>query len=206
MKSDLVFMSSYRLWRKSDKDFLIIVHYAPGYSAYNPIERTWSPLSKALSGVVFSNLVPGEESPPFLQNITPEDETKKMKVVLDNAGANLCQIWNGLEIKDIPVEAVYKYCDHVDKIWNDFDDLKWYFDQTPMKVSREPEKKGFSKKELETVTRVKAKHDDAVRHCDRRNEFTLFLKCPPNAKRCEICMNAGAITATQPFYDLLEQN
>ena len=77
MKSDLVFMSSYRLWRKSDKDFLITVHYAPGYSAYNPIERTWSPLSKALSGVVFSNLVPGEEIPPFLQNIAPEEVFKR---------------------------------------------------------------------------------------------------------------------------------
>ena len=96
VKSDLVFMSNYRLWRKSGKDFLATMHYAPGYSAYNPFERAWSPLSKALSGVVFSNLVPGEVLPPFQQNLTAHEEEEKMKIVLDNAGANLCQIWNGL--------------------------------------------------------------------------------------------------------------
>ena len=41
----------YRLWKEHDLDTLIVMSYAPGYSAYNSIEHLRSVLSKALTGV-----------------------------------------------------------------------------------------------------------------------------------------------------------
>ena len=45
-------------------DMLDVCSYAARYSAYNPIEHLWSPLSKKLSGVQFSAKANGDSKPP----------------------------------------------------------------------------------------------------------------------------------------------
>ena len=50
----------FRLWRDTDLDMLVVCSYAARYSAYNPIEHLWSPLSKELSGVQFSSKATGD--------------------------------------------------------------------------------------------------------------------------------------------------
>ena len=39
-----------------DLDILILSSYAPGHSRHNPIERSWAPLSKWLTGITHDNL------------------------------------------------------------------------------------------------------------------------------------------------------
>ena len=46
----------YRLFKKLDADILVVMIYAARYSAFNPIEYCWSPLSNKFSGVIFSAL------------------------------------------------------------------------------------------------------------------------------------------------------
>ncbi|CAH3118707.1 unnamed protein product [Porites lobata] len=40
-----------RLWRDLNLDILILTSYAPGHSRYNPIERSWAPLSRWLTAL-----------------------------------------------------------------------------------------------------------------------------------------------------------
>lgn len=52
-----------RLWRDCNLDMLVATSFAARYSAYNPIEHLWSPLSKRLTSVRLS-AVDGEDSLP----------------------------------------------------------------------------------------------------------------------------------------------
>jgi len=51
-----------RLFRKFDLDMLIIVHLAPGFSAYNPVERLMSSLSQVLCNQTISSTVHGKNN------------------------------------------------------------------------------------------------------------------------------------------------
>ena len=50
----------YRLFKELDYDMLSVSTYTARYSAYNPIERAWSPLSHMLAGVIFSPKMEGD--------------------------------------------------------------------------------------------------------------------------------------------------
>ena len=54
-------------------EMLSVLTHAARYSAFNPIEHLWSPLSNALAGVILPSCVPGEE------------HRSKEKIVFDNA-------------------------------------------------------------------------------------------------------------------------
>ena len=140
------------------------------------------------------------------QNIGQQEQIRKLKIVLDNAGANLCQIWNGMNIKDIPVESVYKKCDDSVQEWDDLDELKWYFNQAPSKIVQ-PENKGYTKTELDRIARIRAEYLDGVRHADRRNGALIFMECPPGTQRCKECtQNSGTgNVAAQPLYDFYKK-
>ena len=71
-----------------------------------------------------------------------------------------------MKVKDIPVNSVYKPCDHQNEIWSDIEEVRWYFDQAPTKVSITPERKGYSEEELGIIRKIRKEHIDAVRHCD----------------------------------------
>ena len=49
----------FRLWRDAGLDMLVVCSYSARYSAYNPIEHLWSPLSKKLCGVQLSSKASG---------------------------------------------------------------------------------------------------------------------------------------------------
>lgn len=86
----------YRLFKKLDADILGVMTYAARYSAFNPIEHCWSPLSDKLSGVTFSPLENEDDaSAPALQSGLSKDELKeKEKVVFDRAMKSLTEISN----------------------------------------------------------------------------------------------------------------
>ena len=170
------------------------------------LESYWKdmgPLSKHLAGVIFSNTLLGETLPPFEQDdLTEEEQSSKLKQVLDNAGASLCGIWNEISLKDIPVESVYKCCDHVDELFHDLDDLKWYLNLAPSKI-RNAEKYNFSPEQLAMIQKYRTEHMQYVNHADRRLASLIFSKCccaREPSKYCPRCKMSPYREGSAPFF------
>lgn len=52
-----------RLWRDLNLNISILTSYAPGHSCHNPIEHSWAPLSKWLTGVTIPIALEGKTFP-----------------------------------------------------------------------------------------------------------------------------------------------
>ena len=55
----------FRLWKVCNLDMLCITSFAARYSAYNPIEHLWAPLSKKLCSVRLSPVAEVDEKAPY---------------------------------------------------------------------------------------------------------------------------------------------
>ena len=76
-------------WEVQKLDVLVVQCFAPGHSRFNPIERSWSFLTKCIVGVNLPVKI------PELNYIIPkEKEHDKWNVVLDNAVQELCKFWH----------------------------------------------------------------------------------------------------------------
>ena len=75
----------YRQFKELNLDMLSVSTYAARYSAYNPIEHAWSPLSNLLAGVFFSSKMEGDSKPPCQQSLTTEQIKEKEYCVFDKA-------------------------------------------------------------------------------------------------------------------------
>ncbi|KAJ8048027.1 hypothetical protein HOLleu_00183 [Holothuria leucospilota] len=75
------------------------MHYfiCPGYSAYNPIEHLWAPLSKHLTGAILPDHLDGELAPTKQTHLSAEQLRKKEGDVFDNAMETLNGYWEGKE-------------------------------------------------------------------------------------------------------------
>ena len=67
----------FRLFQELNFDLLSVSTYAARYSACNPIEHAWSPLSNLLAGVVISPKLEGDSKPPFDQRNLSADKVKE---------------------------------------------------------------------------------------------------------------------------------
>ena len=66
---------------------------AARYSAYNPVEHLWSPLSKCLTSVRLSAVATGDDKPPCqIGGLSAEVRKEKIAEVFDNVIANVCNI------------------------------------------------------------------------------------------------------------------
>ena len=108
--SELNALYFYRLFRKLNLDMLSVFSYAARYSAFNPVEHLWSPLSNHLSGVVFSARLEGESKAPSQQSGLSNDEIKeKEKAVFDKALQELSQHWKDINFDGFPVKVEKVY-------------------------------------------------------------------------------------------------
>ena len=83
-----------RLWGDNRLDVLVATSYAARFSAFNPIEHLWSPLSKKLNGVTLSAVAPGDlKSPCQISGISNEERSQKEVEVFDRAIDQLCQTY-----------------------------------------------------------------------------------------------------------------
>ena len=88
------------LWEFLKLDTLIIQCYAPGHSRFNPIERTWSLLTKCIVSVVLPVQI--EE----LNYVVPKDsEHEKWNVILDKAVEECGKFWHGSFYDGFPVSV-----------------------------------------------------------------------------------------------------
>ena len=97
-----------RLWKQCNLDILCVCSYAPRYSAYNPIEHLWSPMSKKINSVWFSVIAEGDDKPPCkIAGITSEEVCRKENEVFDRAMSDLCTLWDGAVFKNNKVLPVH---------------------------------------------------------------------------------------------------
>ena len=90
-----------------------VLTYAARYSARNPIEHLWSPLSNALAGVILPSCVPGESLPPAKQSTkmqTPEESRSKEKIVFDNAMSTCSAHWKYMTFDNFPINVHIVKC------------------------------------------------------------------------------------------------
>ena len=93
-----------RLWKECNLDLLCICSYAAHYSAYNPIEHLWAPMSKRLASVMFSAVAKGDAKPPCHLTGLSAEEKKKEAEVFDQAISELCSVhWKGAEFNTFEI-------------------------------------------------------------------------------------------------------
>ena len=71
IESQKTFYYYRRFFMKSGLDAFGMGSGGGGYSAFNPIERSWAPVSKQLSSVYLSDKLPGEDEAPIKQSTNP---------------------------------------------------------------------------------------------------------------------------------------
>ena len=117
-------MFFFRLWRDAD---LNVCSYAARYSAYNPIEHLWSPLSKKLSGVQFSSKAIGDTKPPCqLPGLTAEERSLKEAEVFDTAINDLCSVhWADITFDGYPCHPQHIKCiNELASMYSDHDNVQ----------------------------------------------------------------------------------
>lgn len=97
-----------RLWRDCDLDLLIITSFAARYSAYNPIEHLWSPLSKKLSSVRLSAVDDGDQQPPCrTSGLSDTERREKEARVFNRAITDICEgYWKDVTFDGFQVKTV----------------------------------------------------------------------------------------------------
>jgi hypothetical protein len=88
-------MSYGYLWMHLGLDILVIQCYAPGCSRFNPVERTWSFLTKCLVGVRLDDEIDG--------NVPSETESKLWDQILDRAVDDCGRFWDGKKFAGFPI-------------------------------------------------------------------------------------------------------
>ena len=86
VKGVLNLMSLGCLWKNLNLDVLVIQCYAPGHSRFNPIERSWSQLTKWLCGVIL---------PVDIDGVIPKErDHESWAKVLDEAATLCAKFWH----------------------------------------------------------------------------------------------------------------
>ena len=145
-------------------DFLSVSTYAARYSAFNPIEDLWSPLSDMLAGVVFSPKLDGDTKPLCLQSqLSPDELREKEYAVFDNAISELSTFWKEAKFDGFPIQIEKIICGNDNLKWNDFENVKRFF-KAPVR-------------DLSKYKELMVECNKMFRHLDRHLNEIVFVKC-----------------------------
>ena len=182
-----------RLWRDNNLDVLVATSFAARFSAFNPIEHLWSPLSKKLDGVTFSAVAPGDSKPPSqISGISDEERSQKEAEVFDKAIDQLCQTyWADATFDGYPVFRRIIPC--LSSSCGEYDDYNAVheFIRAPIRDLESSQSQKFSK-ELRFM----------IKHMDRRHNELIFIKCEDHD--CNHCQQSP-VQAKRAFQFLKEQ-
>ena len=155
----------YRLFKKLDADILDVMTYAARYSAFNPIEHLWAPLSNRLSGVVFSQTIERETVAPAQQSSLDEASLiEKESVVFDTAMKSIRDDhWNDLEFDNFEMNLDIVECNHDQLLFNDY------------KQAKAAMKSGI--RNLHNHSSIINEFKEMHKHADRHLNEIIFTKC-----------------------------
>ena len=162
-----------RLFKQCKLDALLVTSYCPWHSALNPVERLWSPCTRALTSVSIPANLPGKLPPCQQRQLSTDDRVAKEKTVFNNVMALINHYWENTKYADkrITLSAIPSGSDE-----GPFSD----FGQVHAAVSS-------------SATRLRedrAVYDElkfVMRHMDRRIGMVLFAKCTDPA--CQHCVS-----------------
>ena len=177
-KSTPNLMNFGRLWRDLNLDILILTACAPGHSRLNPIERSWAPLSKWLTGVTLPIALEGKASPWVEFAGLSDDEIRKRKAeVLDEACSKCSKYWEGKTIDSFPVRVkCIKSLGEGQS--NDHEVLKTMANSSAQKLRNDPE-----------LAICRSEYQFFVRHLMRKTYHIEFVKC--TRLDCNHCSKLG---------------
>ena len=160
----------YRLFKLLNADILAVMTYAARYSAFNPIEHLWSPLSNKLAGVIFSASSDGDLKAPAQQSGLSNDERKeKEKKVFDRAMLDIeNNFWKNASFDSFSVESDVIKCNEDELLFNDFERVKQCL-KSPLR-------------NLSEFKDIVCEYKKMFLHIDRHLNEIIFVKC--NDKSC----------------------
>ena len=163
----------YMLWKQYKLDILIVTSFAPGYSAYNPIEHLWAPLSRSLTGVKGNPITDGDDRPPaYMAGLSTLERTQKEIGVFDREMGKVQKYWEEKTFDGWPIitQAVESnQC--LRDIDTEYERVKAYFKSKKSKIN--PSFKDIHKNWRE-----------AMKHIDRRNCELIIKKCKISCQHC----------------------
>ena len=180
-----------RLWRDCNLDMLVCSSFAARFSAYNPIEHLWSPLSKHLTSVRLP-AVDGEDehAPCRIGGLSTEEKRSKEARVFDNAIQEVCRVhWKDASFNSFPVVAVPVPCISESGHYSDYAEMYSLMKGPLRNIAKQP----TLIKELNFM----------VKHLDRRRNELIFRKC--DDPLCSHCVS-NPVHATAAFEFLRRRN
>ena len=156
-----------RLWRDCNLELLVITSFAARYSAYNPIEHLWSPLSKKLNSVRVKAVDGDERHPPCRISALSDAERREEEAkVFDRAVSDLCEgYWKGASFDGCEVRAVKVPCVASESsFYSDHDFVSSFL--------RVPLREVYTSKYSQILTEYKF----TLNHVDRRCNELIFSK------------------------------
>ena len=100
VKGIMNLLTSGNFWKTSKLDIFVLQCYPLGHSRFNPIERTWSQLTKLLVSVVLPVQI------PELDYIAPKyGDNENWNIVLDNAVRECSKFWQGRLCNGFPINV-----------------------------------------------------------------------------------------------------
>ena len=178
-----------RLWKECHLNILCVTSFAAQFSAYNPIEHLWSPMSKKLASVMFSAIAEGDTKPPCsISGITPEERVKKEAEVFDRAITELCHVhWKDAVFDTFKVLAAPVECNDPNPTCHDV-------------VNK------FFKAPLSRMSEYSQQFEEMkfmLKHIQRHRNEVMFLKCLEDT--CAYC-TTNPPRATKVYKFLQERN
>ena len=168
VKGVINFMSLGNLWENLKLDVLILQSYAPGHSRFNPIERSWSQLTKWLVGVVL---------PPDIDGTVPKDtDAERWNKVLDNAVQLCSKFWHGKSYAGfrIAIETFLTSNPIISHLKTTHNLLHTFTNAGSKKISESPE-----------LSILQKKYQFFVQHANRKGYQIEFVRCEENS--CHHC-------------------
>ena len=183
----------FRLWKVCNLDMLCITSFAARYSAYNPIEHLWAPLSKKLCSVRLSPVAEGDEKAPYyISGLSGKTRKAKEASVIDTAISEIADVhWNHTSFDGFPVIPVPVSCaNNLSTSDHKRPQAASQFLKAPLKQLRD----GTS---YQTMLE---EYKSMLAHIHRHHNEVIFLKC----NECAHCIQ-HPVQATQAFGFLRER-
>lgn len=159
------------LWEMLELDTFVIQCYAPGHSRFNPIERSWSHLTKWIVSVILP-----VEIEELNFTIPTATEGEKWNIILDNAVKECAKFWHGKKFENFPVN-VHQFLTNNENIANIkqvHSLLHSFSNATLSKLKKSTE-----------LLYLQEKYKMFVRHCNRKAYQIEFVRC--QSTTCSHC-------------------
>ena len=172
------------MWESLQLDVLVVQCYAPGHSRFNPIERSWSKLTKWIVGVVLPCDLDGE--------IPHANDTEEWDQVLDNAVDACSRFWNGKYYNgfQVDVDTFYTNNPNIAKIKATHDLLRTFTYCSKRKLNTSPQ-----------LLELRNKYQHFVRHAIGKACQIEFIRCSNN--NCDHCI--GLPKRDNKFLDAIQK-